>query len=97
MINLGDLKKGNSIEIEGRLLQVLQVQHVKTKKSAVYKVKVKDLRNGSITEKSFNAGEKLQEANVERRTLQYLYKESDQHIFMNNDSNEHVAMNSDMI
>ena len=50
MINLGDLKKGNSIEIEGRLLQVLQVQHVKTKKSAVYKVKVKDLRNGSITE-----------------------------------------------
>ena len=97
MINLGDLKKGNSIEIEGRLLQVLQVQHVKTKKSAVYKVKVKDLRNGSITEKSFNAGEKLQEANVERRTLQYLYKESDQHIFMNNDSYEQVAINSEMI
>ncbi|MDG1990508.1 MAG: elongation factor P [Dehalococcoidia bacterium] len=97
MINLGDLKKGKSIEIDGRLLQVLLVQHVKTKKSAVYKVKVKDLRSGSITEKSFNAGEKLQEAQVERRTLQYLYREGQQHIFMNNDSYEQVSMNQDTI
>ena len=97
MINLGDLKKGKSIEINGRLLQVLLVQHVKTKKSAVYKVKVKDLRSGSITEKSFNAGEKLQEAQVERRTLQYLYREGQQHIFMNNDSYEQVSINEDAI
>jgi elongation factor P len=97
MINLGDLKKGKSIEINGRLLQVLLVQHVKTKKSAVYKVKVKDLRSGSITEKSFNASEKLQEAQVERRTLQYLYREGQQHIFMNNDSYEQVSINEDAI
>ena len=97
MISIGELKKGNSIEVDGRLLQVLHVQHVKTKKSAVYKVKVKDFRTGSITEKSFNASEKLQEADVERGALQYLYKESTQHIFMNNESYEQVSINEELI
>ena len=59
MIGTSDLKKGISVEVDGTLYQVIDVHHVKTKKSAVYHVKLRDLRGGHTVEKSFNAGAKL--------------------------------------
>ena len=69
MISTGEMKKGVSVEIDGSLFQIIEVQHVKTKKSAVYRVKLKDLRAGHITGRTFNAGEKLTAARVERREI----------------------------
>ena len=83
MISTGEMKKGVSVEIDGSLFQIIEVQHVKTKKSAVYRVKLKDLRAGHITERTFNAGEKLTAARVERRDMQYLYGDADALTFMN--------------
>ena len=70
MIGTSDLKKGVSVEVDGTLYQIVEVQHVKTKKSAVYRVKMRDLRAGHIIERSFNAGEKLATARVQRRPVQ---------------------------
>ncbi len=66
MIGTSDLKKGTSVEVDGTLYTIVDVHHVKTKRSAVYHVKLRDLRGGHIIEKSFNAGAKLTAARVER-------------------------------
>ena len=83
MIGTGELKRGNSVEVDGALYQVVEVHHVKTKKSAVYRVKLRDLRAGHMIERTFNAGEKLTAARVERRPMQYLYGDDQALTFMN--------------
>ena len=90
MIGTSDLKKGLSVEVDGTLYQIVEVHHVKTKKSAVYRVKLKDLRAGHITERSFNAGEKLAAARVERREMQYLYGDGQMYTFMNTETFDQV-------
>ncbi len=92
MISTGEIKKGVSVEVDGNLYQVVEVQHVKTKKSAVYRVKMRDLRGGHITERTFNAGEKLTAARVERRDMQFLYADGDGLTFMNTDTFDQISV-----
>jgi len=90
VIGTSDLKKGVSVEVDGTLYQIVDVHHVKTKKSAVYRCKMKDLRHGHIIERSFNAGEKLAAARVERREMQYLYGDGQTYTFMNTETFDQV-------
>ncbi len=92
MISTGEIKKGVSVEVDGNLYQVVEVQHVKTKKSAVYRVKMRDLRGGHIIERTFNAGEKLAAARVERRDMQFLYADSDGLTFMNTQTFDQISV-----
>ncbi|MSQ30611.1 MAG: elongation factor P [Dehalococcoidia bacterium] len=92
MISTSDFKKGASVELDGQLYRIEEVQHVKTKKSAVYRVKLRDLRAGHITERTFNAGDKLVAARVERRRMQYLYGDADNHTFMNVETYEQIQI-----
>ncbi len=92
MIGTGDLKRGVSVEVDGSLYQVVDVHHVKTKKSAVYRVKMRDLRGGHIIERTFNAGEKLTAARVERREMQYLYADGDSYTFMNTETYDQIMV-----
>ena len=92
MIGTSDLKKGLSVEVDSTLYQIVDVHHVKTKKSAVYRVKLRDLRGGHIIERSFNAGEKLAAARVERREMQYLYGDGYSHTFMNTETYDQVEV-----
>lgn len=92
MISTGEIKKGVSVEVDGNLYQVVEVQHVKTKKSAVYRVKMRDLRGGHIIERTFNAGEKLAAARVERRDMQFLYSDSDGLTFMNTQTFDQISV-----
>lgn len=92
MISTSEFKKGASVELDGALYRIEEVQHVKTKKSAVYRVKLRDLRAGHITERTFNAGDKLVAARVERRRMQYLYGDADNHTFMNMESFEQIQV-----
>ena len=68
------------------------MHHVKTKKSAVYRVKLRDLRAGHIIERTFNAGEKLTAARVERRPMQYLYADGDTLTFMNTETYDQLPI-----
>ncbi len=92
MIGTGELKRGNSVEIDGALYQVVEVHHVKTKKSAVYRVKLRDLRAGHLIERTFNAGEKLTAARVERRPMQYLYADGEMLTFMNTETYDQIPV-----
>ena len=97
MISTSELKKGLSLEVDGTLYQIVEVHHVKTKKSAVYRVKLKNLREGHIIEKSFNAGEKLAAARVERREMQYLYGDRDIYTFMNTETFDQIEVDKKII
>lgn len=97
MIGTGDIKRGVSVEVDGSLYQVVDVHHVKTKKSAVYRVKMRDLRGGHIIERTFNAGEKLTAARVERREMQYLYTDGDSYTFMNTETYDQIMVPQDAI
>ncbi len=92
MISTGEIKKGVSVEVDGSLYQVVEVQHVKTKKSAVYRVKMRDLRGGHIIERTFNAGEKLAAARVERRDMQFLYSDATGLTFMNTQTFDQITV-----
>ena len=97
MIGTGELKKGNSVEVDGALYQVVDVHHVKTKKSAVYRVKLRDLRAGHLIERTFNAGEKLTAARVERRAMQYLYADGETLTFMNTETYDQLGVSRSVV
>jgi len=97
VISTSDFKRGVSIELDGNLYRLEDVQHVKTKKSAVYRVKLRDLRGGHITERTFNAGDRVTAARVERREMQYLYGQDGIHTFMNNETFDQLSINEALI
>ena len=97
MIGTGELKRGSTVEIDGSLYQIVEVNHIKTKKSAVYRTKLRDLRAGHIIERTFNAGEKLAAARVERREMQYLYGQDSLHTFMNTETYDQVTVDESAI
>jgi elongation factor P len=90
VLSTSDFKRGATVEVDGNLYKMEDVHHVKTKKSAVYRVKLRDLRGGHIIERTFNAGDKLTAARVERRKMQYLYGDGDNYTFMNSETYEQV-------
>ncbi|MCL5970616.1 MAG: elongation factor P [Patescibacteria group bacterium] len=83
MISVTELRSGTVFEDQGSLLQVLSYEHIKMGRgSANIKVKVKNLRSGSTTEKSFMNGAKVQEVHVAKKDLQFLYKNKEHAFFM---------------
>ena len=93
MISVNELRNGIIYEEEGSLLQVLQFEHIKMGRgSANIKVKVKNLRTGSTTEKSFINTAKVQDVQVLKRELQYLYKDDEGAYFMDPVSFEQITI-----
>jgi len=93
MISSNDFKTGLTIEIDGDIYQIVDFQHVKPGKgSAFVRTKVKNVKTGSIVEKKFNAGEKFAKARLDRREMQYLYKDGDQFVVMDNESYEQIML-----
>ena len=97
MISTSDFKRGVTVEVDGTLYRIEDVHHVKTKKSAVYRVKLRDLRAGHITERTFNAGDRLTAARVETRPMQYLYAQDDLRVFMNTETYEQIEIQAALI
>ncbi|HET7579740.1 MAG TPA: elongation factor P [Bacillales bacterium] len=74
MISVNDFRTGLTIEVDNAIWQVIDFQHVKPGKGAAFvRSKLRNLRTGSIQEKTFRAGEKVEQAHIETRTMQYLY------------------------
>ncbi len=87
MISVNDFKTGLTIEVDGGIWQVLEFQHVKPGKGAAFvRSKLRNLRNGSIQEKTFRGGEKVNKAHIENRKMQYLYASGEAHTFMDTQS-----------
>jgi len=93
MIVVSELRAGVIFEESGNLLQVLSYEHIKMGRgSANIKVKVKNLRSGSTTEKSFINGAKVNDVAVLKRDYQYLYKDAELAYFMNPQTFEQISV-----
>jgi len=98
MISVNDFKNGMTIEFEGNIYVVMDSQHVKPGKgAAIVKATLKNLRTGSITINTFNSTEKVPQARIEKREMQYLYEMNDIYYFMNMESYEQLELNKDSI
>jgi elongation factor P len=93
MISTIDFRNGLTFEVEGEIVQLLDFQHVKPGKGAAFvRCKVKNLKTGAVTEKTFRPGEKFPRAHIERKEMQYLYKEGDNWVFMDNETYEQISL-----
>ena len=98
MVNVNDIKNGMTVIFEDQLFIVLEFSHVKPGKGAAYvQMKLKNLRTGSIVEKRFNSGVKLEKALIERKEMQYLYANGDDFNFMNMETFEQIDLTSEQI
>lgn len=98
MISTNDFRTGLTIELEGDVFQVVDFQHVKPGKGAAFvRSKLKNLRTGATVDKTFNAGEKLHRARVERREVQYLYNDGKDYYFMDMETYDQFSMTRDQL
>lgn len=83
MISANDLRTGITFEVDNELCVVVSYQHVKPGKGSPFvRIKIKNLNTGNITERTFRPEEKFKKAFLERKNMQYLYKEGDNYVFM---------------
>ncbi len=98
MINAQDIKNGTCIRMDGKLYFCIEFLHVKPGKGNTFmRTKLKDVVNGYVLERRFNIGEKLEDVRVERRPYQFLYKEGDDYIFMNQETYDQIPIMHDLI
>ena len=96
MISTGELKKGATIELDGKLFSVMDYSHIKTGRgSAQVRIKFRDVRSGAIIEQTFQAGTKFSRARVERREMQYLYSDDQFYYFMNTETYEQIPVGAE--
>ena len=95
MIDAGELKKGVTIELDGQLYQVLDYQHIKVGRgSAQIRLRLRDIRAGHTTERSFQASEKFKRAFLDYHPVQYLYNDGGLYYFMDNKTFEQMPLTS---
>jgi elongation factor P len=98
MITSNDLRPGVTIEIDGKVWQVVEFQHVKPGKGAAFvRAKIKNLETGAVVERTWNAGEKVQEGHVDRRQMQYLYESEGAYCFMDNETYEQLELQKETL
>ena len=91
-------KKGTCIRMDGKLYFCIDFLHRKPGKgNTIMNVTLKDVVNGGVIEKRFNIGERLEDVRVERRPCQYLYKDGDDLVFMNNETYEQITIAPDQV
>lgn len=93
MISVNEFRTGLTIEVDGSIWRVMDFQHVKPGKGAAFvRSKLRNLRNGAIQEKTFRAGEKVGKAQIDNKTMQYLYANGDMHVFMDSHTYEQIEL-----
>jgi elongation factor P len=90
-ISTADFKNGMTVDLDDGLFQILEFQHVKPGKGGAFvRTSLRNVRNGGVVERTFRAGEKMERAIVDRRTMQLLYRDGDDYVFMDSSSYEQL-------
>ncbi|MFV0462317.1 MAG: elongation factor P [Nostocoides sp.] len=98
MATTNDLKNGLVLNIEGQLWTVVEFQHVKPGKGPAFvRTKLKNVLSGKVVDKTFNAGVKVETANVDKRTMQYLYNDGTDYIFMDPDTYDQLPVSAEVV
>lgn len=98
MISVNDFRTGLTIEQDGGVWQVVDFQHVKPGKGAAFvRSKLKNVKTGSVVEKTFNAGEKVPRARVDKNEMQYLYAADDDYYFMDTQTFDQISLTKEQM
>lgn len=98
MIVAGDFKNGVTFEMDGKVVQIIEFQHVKPGKGAAFvRTKLKDVISGGVVETTFRPQEKFPLARIDREDMQYLYNDGDLFYFMNVENYEQIAVAVDSV
>ena len=98
MISANDFKTGVTIQLDGDVFSVVEFQHVKPGKGAAFvRTKLKNVKTGAVVERRFNAGEKVAKAHVERRDMDYLYKDGEHFVVMDKETYEQISLTAEQI
>jgi len=97
MITSGELRKGITIELEGKLYQVVEYQHIKMKRTALIRLKLNDIRGGHTIERTFQNTEKFNKVRLEYRDMQYLYHEGNLYYFMDTENYEQISIDHEQL
>ena len=88
-VNTNDLRRGMTLDLDGQLYQVVEFQHVKPGKGGAFvRTKLRNVRSGGVVDRTFNAGVDVGLAIVDRREMQYLYRDGDDFVFMDAETYE---------
>ena len=98
MATTNDLKNGLVLNIDGQLWSVVEFQHVKPGKGPAFvRTKLKAVLSGKVVDKTFNAGTKVETSNVDKRTMQYLYKDGADFVFMDTDTYDQLNVSEAVV
>jgi len=93
-----DIKNGTVLRIDGQLWTVTEFQHVKPGKGGAFvRTKMKNVTSGKVVDKTWNAGAKVETANVDRRDYQFLYMDGTDYVFMDNDTYDQIHIPADVV
>ncbi len=98
MISTSDLRKGVAIELDGELWQILDYHHIKMGRgSAQVRITLRNIKRGQTVERSFQAGSKWPRASMEKRPVQFLYRDGDDFHFMDTDTYDQFQISTEML
>jgi elongation factor P len=98
MATTNDLKNGMVLNIEGQLWTVIEFQHVKPGKGPAFvRTKLKNVESNKTVDKTFNAGTKVETANVDKRTMQYLYNDGNSYVFMDTSTYDQLEVAPEIV
>ena len=98
MASTADIRNGSVILHKNKRMKIIEFQHVKPGKGGAFvRTKLKDIQSGKIIDETFNAGHKLEFIRVEAKTMQFLYVDGGNHIFMDNDTFDQINVATNAI
>ena len=98
MATTNDLKNGMVLNIDGQLWAVVEFQHVKPGKGPAFvRTKLRNVESGKNVDKTFNAGTKVETANVDKRTMQYLYNDGSSYVFMDTGTFDQLEITPEIV
>jgi elongation factor P len=98
MATTNDLKNGTVLNLDGQLWAVVEFQHVKPGKGPAFvRTKLKNVESGKVVDKTFNAGTRVETANVDKRTMQYLYNDGTSYVFMDISTYDQTEVAPDIV
>jgi len=98
MATTNDLKNGMVLKLEGQLWSVVEFQHVKPGKGPAFvRTKLKNVESGKNVDKTFNAGTKVETANVDKRSMQYLYNDGSSYVFMDTATYDQIEVTPEIV
>lgn len=90
-VSTNDLKNGMTLDLPDGLFSVVEFQHVKPGKGGAFvRTKLKNVRTGAVIERTYRADEKLEQAIIDKREMQFLYRDGEQYVFMDNTTYDQI-------